>query len=76
MALMVIRPLLSFKNEGINEVYNKTTGAAFLRAAPASSVGFKGLCRKTVTFLLVGIAHVLDVHVPGQPGVLRTAVTS
>ena len=41
----------------------------------SSSVGFKGLCRKTVTFLLVGIAHVLDVHVLEQPGVLRTAVT-
>ena len=41
----------------------------------SSSVGFKGLCRKTVTFLLVGIAHVLDVYVLEQPGVLRTAVT-
>ena len=41
----------------------------------SSAVGFKGLCRKTVTFLLVGIAHVLDVHVLEQPGVLRTAVT-
>ncbi len=40
----------------------------------SSAVGFRGLCRKVLTFLLVGIAHVLDVHVLGQPGVLRTAV--
>ena len=40
----------------------------------SSSVGFRGLCRKVLTFLLVGIAQVLDVHVLNQPGVLRTAV--
>ena len=33
-----------------------------------------GLCRKVLTFLLVGIAQALDVHVLNQPGVLRTAV--
>ena len=40
----------------------------------SSAVGFRGLCRKVLTFLLVGIAQVLDVHVLKQPGVLRTAV--
>ena len=40
----------------------------------SSAVGFRGLCRKVVTFMLVGIAQVLDVHVLDQPGVLRTAV--
>ena len=40
----------------------------------SSAVGFRGLCRKVLTFLLVGIALVLDVHVLNQPGVLRTAV--
>ncbi len=40
----------------------------------SSAVGFRGLCRKVLTFLLVGIAHVLDVNILGQPGVLRTAV--
>ncbi len=40
----------------------------------SSAVGFRGLCRKMLTFLLVGIAQVLDVHVLNQPGVLRTAV--
>ena len=40
----------------------------------SSAVGFRGLCRKVLTFLLVGIAQVLDVHVLNQQGVLRTAV--
>ena len=40
----------------------------------SSAVGFRGLCRKVLTFMLVGIAQVLDVHVLNQPGVLRTAV--
>ena len=40
----------------------------------SSAVGFRGLCRKVLTFLLVGIAQVLDVHVLNQPGILRTAV--
>ena len=39
-----------------------------------TAVGFRGLCRKVLTFLLVGIAQVLDVHVLNHPGVLRTAV--
>ena len=39
-----------------------------------SAVGFRGLCRKVLTFMLVGIAHVLDVNILGQPGVIRTAV--
>ncbi|MBQ9664289.1 MAG: phage holin family protein [Oscillospiraceae bacterium] len=40
----------------------------------SSAVGFRGLCRKILTFMFVGIAHVLDLHVLGQAGVLRTAV--
>ena len=34
----------------------------------------RGLFRKVLTFLLVGIAQVLDVHVLNQLGVLRTVV--
>ena len=37
-------------------------------------VGFKGICRKVLIFLLVGIANVLDVQVIGTGSVLRTAV--
>ena len=40
----------------------------------SSEVGFKGICRKVLIFLLVGIAHILDVHVIGSGGVLRTAI--
>lgn len=40
----------------------------------SSNVGFKGICRKVLIFLLVGIANVLDVHVIGTGSVLRTAV--
>ena len=40
----------------------------------SSSVGFKGICRKVLIFLLVGIAQILDVHVIGTGSVLRTAV--
>ena len=40
----------------------------------SSAVGFKGICRKVLIFLLVGIANVLDVQVIGNGSVLRTAV--
>ncbi len=40
----------------------------------SSAVGFRGLCRKVLTFMLVGIAHVLDLYILGETGVLRTAV--
>ena len=40
----------------------------------SSAVGFKGICRKVLIFLLVGIANVLDVQVIGTGSVLRTAV--
>lgn len=40
----------------------------------SSEVGFKGICRKVLIFLLIGIAHILDVNVIGSGGVLRTAV--
>ena len=39
----------------------------------SSSVGFKGICRKVLIFLLVGIAHLLDIYVIGTGSVLRTA---
>ena len=39
----------------------------------SSEVGFKGICRKVLIFLLVGIGNIIDVQVLGSPGVLRTA---
>ena len=40
----------------------------------SSNVGFKGICRKVLIFLLVGIANIIDIQVIGQEGILRTAV--
>ena len=40
----------------------------------SSSVGFKGICRKVLIFLLVGVAHIVDLHVVGSGSVLRGAV--
>ena len=37
-------------------------------------VGFKGIFKKVLIFLLVGIANILDVQVIGTGSVLRTAV--
>lgn len=38
----------------------------------SSSVGFRGICRKVLIFLLVGIANILDTNVIGTGSVLRT----
>ena len=40
----------------------------------SSGVGFTGICRKVLIFLLVGIANIMDVNVIGTGSVLRTAV--
>ena len=40
----------------------------------SSQVGFQGICRKVLIFILVGIANILDVQVIGTGSVLRTAV--
>jgi toxin secretion/phage lysis holin len=40
----------------------------------SSNVGFKGICRKVLIFVLVGISNIIDVKILGQPGILRTAV--
>ena len=40
----------------------------------SSTVGFKGICRKVLILMLVGIANLLDVQVIGTGSVLRTAV--
>ena len=39
----------------------------------SSQVGFRGICRKVLIFLMVGIANIIDVQVLNTPGVLRTA---
>ena len=39
----------------------------------SSAVGFKGICKKVLIFLMVGIGHILDAKVIGTGSVLRTA---
>lgn len=39
----------------------------------SSEVGFRGICRKVLIFLMIGIANILDVHVIRTGSVLRTA---
>lgn len=40
----------------------------------SSAIGFKGICRKVLIFLLVGVANILDVQVIGTGSALRTAI--
>ena len=40
----------------------------------SSEVGFKGIFKKVLIYLLVGVANILDVQVIGTGSVLRTAV--
>lgn len=40
----------------------------------SSEIGFKGICRKVLIFVLVGVSNILDVQVIGTGSVLRTAV--
>lgn len=47
---------------------------AFSDKRLSSEVGFKGICRKVLIFVLVGIGNLVDVYVLGEAGVLRTAV--
>lgn len=40
----------------------------------SSAIGFRGICRKIVIFVLVGVAHILDTQIIGSGSILRTAV--
>ncbi len=39
----------------------------------SSEVGFKGICKKIVIFLMIGIANILDVKIIGTGSVIRAA---
>lgn len=47
---------------------------AFANKNLSSEVGFKGIFRKILIFMLVGVANILDVQVIGSGCVMRTAV--
>ena len=40
----------------------------------SSAVGFKGICKKVFILMLVGVAHIIDLHVVGTGSALRDAV--
>ena len=40
----------------------------------SSAVGFKGICKKVLILMLVGVANIVDVHVVGAGNALRSAV--
>ena len=40
----------------------------------SSAVGFKGICKKVFILMLVGVAHIIDLHVAGTGSALRGAV--
>ena len=40
----------------------------------SSAVGFKGICKKVLILILVGVAHILDTNVVGTGSALRGAV--
>lgn len=40
----------------------------------SSAVGFKGVCKKVLIIMLVGVAHIVDLHVVGSGSALRSAV--
>ena len=40
----------------------------------SSEIGFKGIFKKVLIFILVGIANILDVTILGTGSVLRTAI--
>lgn len=40
----------------------------------SSEIGFKGIFKKVLIFILVGIANILDVQIIGTGNILRTAV--
>ena len=40
----------------------------------SSAVGFKGICKKVLILMLVGVANMVDIHIVGTGSALRSAV--
>ena len=47
---------------------------AILEKQLSSEIGFKGIFKKVLIFILVGAAHIIDYKVLGNGSVIRTAV--
>ena len=48
--------------------------AAGVRRELSSEIGFKGIAKKACTFILVGLANIVDTQVIGNGSAIRTAV--
>jgi toxin secretion/phage lysis holin len=48
--------------------------AAAIQKKVSSEVGFKGICRKVLIFILIGMANIVDVQIIGNGSAIRTAV--
>ena len=47
---------------------------AIVQRQLSSAIGFKGICKKVLIYVLIGAAHLMDAHVLGGSGALRSAV--
>ena len=48
--------------------------ASILEQKLSSEVGFRGIFKKVLTFVLVGVAHIIDYYLIGSGSATRTAV--
>ena len=47
---------------------------AIISKALSSEIGFKGICKKVIIFILVGVAHLIDLFILQEGTAIRTAV--
>jgi toxin secretion/phage lysis holin len=47
---------------------------AVIQKKLSSQIGFVGICKKVLIFLLVAIGYIIDSKIIGQGGVIRTAI--
>ncbi len=47
---------------------------ATIQKKVSSEVGFKGICKKVLIFILVGMANIVDAQIIGNGSAIRTAV--
>ena len=47
---------------------------AIISKALSSEIGFKGICKKMMIFILVGVAHLIDLFILQEGSAIRTAV--
>lgn len=55
--------------------YISGVACAVVRKDVSSKIGFKGIVKKILILMLVGVAHILDAYVLNSTPVLQSAVT-